>query len=101
MITRQDYLNGNSTLDEYYLQFSTSGYQSFIAGLFSPEELMESNDHHFNDISLQRWDNAAEMGYPWMNHNAMKQAGEIWCIATGVCLAKSVARVLKSRNLES
>ena len=99
MIPRRDYLDNTALHDEYFLQFSTPDFKSHIAGLFSPEELMASNNHYFNDIPLQRWDSAVLSGQVFLNNQAIKEAGDFYSLSVGVCIAKAVARVLKNRFL--
>jgi hypothetical protein len=94
-ITRKQYLAHSAELfDAYFLQFAGPGYRSALSGKFGPEELLASTDHHFNDIPLARWDDAARALYSRVDHAKITAAGDFYSLSTGVCLAKAMAREL-------
>jgi len=73
-----------------------------MCGEFSPEELLASTDEHLNDLGLARWDDLARRCYPLLNQEAIKAAGQLWSLSTGVCTLKAQAKaqieVLRKRG---
>ena len=109
MITRKQYLDFKGDPEEkqtmhqaFYAQFATQPVVSYIAGKFSPEELVKAHkeDPALNTIPLSRWDDAARAIYPWIIDNeALKSTGQIWSLNAGVCTCKAAANILISRAL--
>lgn len=91
--SRKDYLDGKCTHREYYSQFVNQIVRDKVAQKFS-KSLKESNDPHFNDIPLQRWDYVFALVPPFIK-DAMKEAGDYPTAAGLVCIAKEAARQIK------
>ena len=108
MITRKQYLDFKGDREEratmhqaFYAQFANASVVNFVAGQFSPEELVHAYkaDRHLNTIELGRWDDAARSIYPWIDHDLVKTTGQLWSLSTGVCTCKAAAMVLISRYI--
>ena len=59
MFTRQDYMNGTCSHEEYYAQFDCNGMRQTVILGIGLEALLKSRDKHLNDIPLHRWDSIA------------------------------------------
>ena len=92
IITRKRYLSEPGLFHAYFLQFGTALSRNALCGAFSPEELLGSTDEHLNDLALARWDDLARKCYSLFNHDAIREAGEIYCLSTAVCTLKSQAK---------
>lgn len=108
MFTRKQYLTFKGDAEEkatihqaFYVQFANASIVNFIAGQFSPEELVNAyrEDRHLNTIDLPRWDDAARAIYPWIDQDLVKATGQLWSLSSGVCICKAAAKVLISRAL--
>ncbi len=104
MITRQDYINSTGDQSEvhraYYAQFVTEGIKTHIKRVFGPLALVEAyeKDVHFNTIPLNTWDNMAEAAKAVL-HSRLKEAGDYFTLAGGVCVVKEAARQLAEMQL--
>lgn len=107
-ITRKQYIdfrgdnNARRTIHQaYFSQFASKEIVSFIAGKFSPQELVDAykKDQHLNNIDLPIWDDLARAIYPWIDHELLKTTGQFWSLSTGVCTCKAAAKILISRAL--
>jgi hypothetical protein len=91
LITRKDYMDGKATFAEYY------GDVLDAAGVtFGPDHPMvlraeKSTDEHYNDIPLNSWDLLAE-GFRVAVGRPLRDRGDGWSLAGGVCLAKTAVR---------
>src|SRR6478736_6838692 len=105
MLTRKEYMEqspryvaGQGPTDifrQYYGQFVTPGCIAAVRQAFTLEELRRSIDPHLNDIELARWDRVAGgSGRPsggliynpaWAPLAKMKEAGDYYALAGGVC----------------
>ena len=94
MITRKELLDGGATHDEYYGQFVDDGVKKRVLSHISAQELLSSNDPHFNDISLQRWD---RIGMTSATAKKLRAAGDYLTLAGSVCIAKAAARLISKR----
>lgn len=101
MYSRTQYMAGECTFDEYYLQFSSIFYDVLMAK-FTPAHLAEKyqEDEYLNNIRLSYWDNLA---YIYKSAIASKNFqlgnGRVWSISDGVCAAKATAREIARRYL--
>ena len=85
--TRKQYLDRECTHREYYGQFVTKGVSDALGGL----DILKSNDVHFNDIPLKRWD----MRAPFIKLHVGRQlrdAGDYFTLSGAVCILKEAAR---------
>lgn len=92
MITRKQYMDNDATHDQYYSQFVDHDTKQYVKSSIGLDKILASNDEHFNDIPLKRWDcccvsiEAIEM---------LKAAGDTWSQSGRVCIAKAAARIIK------
>ena len=104
-ITRKQYLSSTGTQESammhalYYRQFANDQVVNYVAGKFSPEELVEAfaEDENLNTIPLARWDDAARAVYPWIDQELVKSTGTFWSLSCGVCTVKKAALHLLAR----
>ena len=92
IITRKRYLSEPGLFHAYFLQFGTALSRNAMCGEFGPEELLGSTDEHLNDLALARWDDLARKCYPLFDHDAIREAGEIYSLSTAVCTLKAQAK---------
>lgn len=98
--TRKQLRNEEVSPHDYYMQFATPAIVSMVAGEFSPEELNASTDPHFNDISLDRWDQMALRIRNFLSYDLIKETQEYsFSLAFGVCVCKAIAKELKNRSI--
>lgn len=95
--TRQQYLDGKCTHEQYYAQFLTEGLIEHVKGFIGEKEIKESIDEHFNDIKLPRWDSCANSirQFPYGVGEKMKKLGDYPTLAGWVCVCKAAARIIK------
>lgn len=101
MITRQEYMDGKATHEQYYGQFVTDALKRAVTDRFGIETLVNSTDPHFNDIPLGQWD-AFSQTMPFlvsMRKVFEAQGNRGWSLATVVCLAKEAARQVKQEHI--
>ena len=106
MITRKEYMDaGNGTLHhEYYIQFATKASRDLVLRTIGAEAIMASNDPHFNDIPLKRWDAMHDTLRGTINQRLKGQAENFeirrfgWSMSDAVCVAKAIAQEYKEAN---
>lgn len=94
MITRAQYLNHEHTHREYYAQFVTPGILHRVKAVLG-EKIRKSRDPHFNDISLNQWD---ELGLSFANielRKKLKERGDFLTQAGMVCILKEAGKQIK------
>lgn len=95
-ITRSQYLKGECTHQDYYMQFATPQIVARVKRTCDLDVLRKSTDGHFNDVyRLQHWDNVIGV-FPADVAAMMREAGDYPTLAGSVSLAKAVARSLIS-----
>lgn len=94
MFSRQQYLNKECTHAEYYGQFVTGAVKSAVRCSIGKDAIVKSNDPHFNDIPLAKWD---RLSFP-VSSKKIKEAGDYLTKAGFVCIAKEAARQIKEGN---
>ena len=95
IITRQEYMKDSSNLhDKYYGQFVNSQILSLVVNIIGKKRINESICEHMNDIPLRLWDSIS-MQVNFYCTTDRKKAGECNSIATGVCIGKAAARLIK------
>lgn len=114
-ITREEYMKNSKELHHaYYLQFSEPLAWDIVKRKIGEKCLLMSKDEHLNDIPLRQWDSLA--GFVFRGSEAvvkprtlpagidglkLKEAGEGYSCATGVCIFKAVAReIIKELNIK-
>lgn len=96
MKTRQQYLDGDCTHEEYYAQFVTTGIIESVKHRIGEQRILASTDEHLNDIPLSMWDDL----YPSIHLTCaakLKQAGDGLSLAGAVCIAKAAARKIQQQ----
>jgi hypothetical protein len=90
--SRQDYLSGKVTHDEYYGQFVNKHILVCVESRVKLSRIMDSNDDAFNDIPLKIWDNF---------HPVVSQLAGLKnpSLSDSVCIAKRAALEIKRLNL--
>ena len=94
-ITREKYMTNSSDLhDEYYKQFVTTAIINLVLSHIGKDLIIRSVDKHMNDIPLRKWDDISGLinRYSITKRN---EAAEGSSIATGVCIGKAAARMIK------
>jgi hypothetical protein len=83
--SRQDYLNNICSHREYYAQFVTEPIKAIVNHNLG-NEIIASNDEHFNDIPLCKWDNLS----------SHVSTGDSLCAK--VCILKECAKQIKEQQ---
>lgn len=95
-MTRQEYLDSKDTRDvayrTYYSQFVNNSIKKRVLWVIALDALLKSTDRHFNDISLERWDNVFCLIAPSDVAAKMHELGDYPTPAGLVCVAKEAAR---------
>ncbi len=93
MFTRKKYLNNEVTHDQYYSQFVDHDTKQYVKQRIGLDNILKSNDEHFNDIPLKHWDTCC---VSIESVQALKDAGDSWTLSGRVCIAKAAAKIIKS-----
>lgn len=90
--TRQDYMGGKVTFEQFYESVAA------MAGIAISEELvarvkatLANGDEHLNTIWLPMWDRLADENRTAITR-ALKAHGDFYSMAGGVCTMKAAAR---------
>lgn len=94
IFTRTQYMSGECTHHEYYIQFATPALRQEVARHIGVERIKASTDPCMNDIPLADWDRLPVVYY--YNGQRLKQAGDYLTKAGAVCIAKAIAREIKN-----
>ena len=113
MITRKEYIEKSppyapgqvsEIFRAYYGQFVSNYTKKLVIAWFGIDRLLASQDVHFKDIPLSEWDQLAggsgspsdglHYNPPWAPLHAMKEAGDYYTLAGGVCILKEAARLV-------
>lgn len=94
IFTRTQYMSGECTHHEYYIQFATPALRQEVARHIGVERIKASTDPYMNDIPLADWDSTPVVSY--YHATRMKQAGDYLTKAGAVCIAKAIAREIKN-----
>ena len=81
---------------KYYGQFVSARTKAYVARIIGKDAILNSQDEHFNDIPLHRWD-ALTKGLPLAI--SFKETGDYATLAGLVCVAKEAARQIKEENI--
>lgn len=93
MSTRQEYLDGLVSHEQYYEQFVDQGLLDFVARHFMV------NAYAVDNIPLQRWDNLAFCVLTDKIRQQLKDCGDFPTLGGAVCILKQAARMIaKGRN---
>ena len=107
-MTRQEYLNANSTVAdtfalhrEYQAQFVTPELIAAVVSRIGREALRDSTDPHLNDIPLGRWDQLAP-SVRFLIEKPLRDAGDCYSLSMAVCTTKEAARQwIESETVEA
>lgn len=94
MRTREQYMKGQCTHEEYYDQFVTGWIVDAVKRSIGFERIGTSCDPHFNDIPLNQWDNLYRT-IADQSERALRSAGDGLSLAGSVCIAKAAARRIR------
>lgn len=96
--TRLQYLNGDCSHSDYYSQFVTPSLRESVKNWIGEKDIMNSQNEHFNDIPLARWDGFQQVvaSIPFGISAKMKELGDSLTLAGTVCIAKEAARQIKN-----
>lgn len=95
MITRQDFMTGKATFEEYYGQFVDKALMSLVLTDFGKEYLGYKlrDDYYLNNIALAWWDTLAAVLYcDRQLEQKLRDAGDFMTKAGCVCILKQAAR---------
>lgn len=98
MFTRQQYMNGLVTFDEYYGQFVTAKIKKIVLNHFNLKLIKKAYaaDKHFNNIPLSKWDNIShEISVDY------KAAGDLESLAGNVCVLKAAAKMIVLESIKT
>ena len=102
MYSRQDYLQNKCSHRQYYAQFVDDSVRRMVEQYFTLETLRASTDEHLNDIPLRRWDSLAIMLVHYSSiRELLREYGDFWSLAGGVCILKEAAhQLVEGKKLE-
>ena len=91
LYTRQDYLNGVCSHNQYYSQFVTGDILKLVENKFGYIELKNAfyKDVHLNSIPLSTWDQLGLHVKPKMN-----KYGDWLTMSSKVCILKVAAKII-------
>ena len=102
--TRKDYMGGTVDHQTYYGQFAFASVLWLIRTHIGEEHILASQDEHFNDIPLLKWD-ALASGVPsrlvsLSNMFTQDEANAVPSVSLSdqVCILKAAARIVKDRG---
>ena len=89
-LTRDDYMTGKCSFQEYYLAIAHDAGISMAGSklLERCRKALASGDEHLNTITLKTWDNIAAYQRRAVAP-VLKEHGDGWSMAGGVCVAKA------------
>jgi hypothetical protein len=96
-IPRKQYMAGEVSHQDYYLQFVTPTIKAMVNRMQG--KIDTSKDAHFNDIPLHVWDRISKIAFHELcavNHriNGSRSAS----LSDGVCAAKAYAKTIKKER---
>lgn len=91
-VTRQDYISGKATHEQYYAQFVTPAVVRVVVAHIGQDKLRLSTDPDMNDIPLQRWDRLHETLRAMCDAKVRETDGGGYALMHTVCIAKAAAR---------
>lgn len=88
--TRESYVKGKITHEEYYSQFVTPEIRQAVADRFNVKRLQEAGEH-FNGIPIAQWDNLG-LSFHHALRDEFKERGDGLSISGVLCVLKVAAR---------
>ena len=101
MFTRKQYMNKEVSHQEYYAQFVTPNVMHFVRNVIGEGPIRDSQDPHFNDIPLVRWDNLHPYILSLVGWKISKANGGGVSLSDTVCVAKAAAEMIRDEWLSS
>lgn len=95
MKTRKDYMANVISFNDYYAQFVTDNVKQIVSNHIGIEKIKNSNDPHFNDIPLKKWD-MLEYHIRNMVGGTLREANGKVSLSDCICVAKQAARIIKT-----
>ena len=110
MLTRQDYMKDSRKLHrQYFAQFVDDVTKKEVLGHIGKDKIMASKDEHFNDISMDLWDDMSGFSFSKRTGEMLrkpsyirpelmaklKETGEGVSCASLVCIYKECAKQIK------
>jgi hypothetical protein len=89
MMTRTDYLAHKISYRDYYAQFVSKHTKDIVSRHLGKAAILGSQDEHFNDIPLNRWDALVCLLTP--ESRLLEEAGDYLTLGNGVCVLKEAA----------
>ena len=99
--TRQDYLDGNCTHEQYYNQFVNLHVKHLVTGCIGRLAIVQSTDPDFNDIHLSDWDAMGSLIVGAVGRKKFHDLGDQPTLAGVVCIAKAAARQIRAAELQT
>ena len=96
MITRQQYMSGEATHRQYYLEVAIAAGVKLDKIYLDHVRRCLPWDEHLNNIPLNTWDVLA-LGYRGSISRELKARGDFWSDAGGVCTMKAYATHLAAQ----
>ena len=92
MFTRQDYMDGAVTFEQYYTSIAEAAGISMAGSELMPDvkAALAAGDEHLNTIPIETWDRIAAPR-TWLA-TAFKAHGDFYSLAGGVCVYKQAAK---------
>ncbi len=87
--TRQDYMDGKCTHDEYYGQFVTDTIRGLVLRNIGDRKYLSAalkKDKNLNNIPLGKWDAISEA------QKGLFVIDKGWSLSNGVCILKAAAK---------
>jgi len=99
--TRQEYLDGTVTFEQFYTAIVQDAGIAFPDYLLSEViSALAKGDEHLNTIALRRWDVLAACAKSAIAP-AFKRHGDYFSLAGGVCVMKQAAYIAAKKAKES
>jgi hypothetical protein len=98
VIKRSQYMNKESSHEEYYRQFVTPEVIKLVETTIGKDRILRSTDPYFNDIPLGKWDmlHHSVMAYVRSKLREADPCGET--LSDTCCIAKQAARMIKENH---
>lgn len=97
LILRAEYMAGNVTHDEYYVQFCNDQVIQLVTRSIGRDKILASQNEHFNDIPLAYWDSLSGLIRNAVGTKLAKANGDGFIsLSDTVCVAKRAAKIIKN-----
>lgn len=93
--SRKDYMDNKCSHNDYYGQFVTADYERYVGEAIGVSRIKNSEDPHFNDIPLIKWD-CLYLPNDIMAKLASANGSGGTSLSDKVCVAKAAARMIQA-----